>query len=79
MISVEYFIIVSFGIVTRFGWLYGLTLNSKIVLRYYSSMMLLLITLLIKLDVIFMVSERSFLKFVDLDIRLAFFVSSECS
>ena len=38
-----------------------------------------LITLLIKLSVTFMVSERSFLRFVDLDVRLAFPVSFECS
>jgi len=48
LISVEYFVIVSFGIVTRFGWLYGVTLNFGTTLRYYSSMTLLLITLLIK-------------------------------
>jgi len=38
-----------------------------------------LITLLIKWGVTFMVSERSFLKSVDLDVRLAISVSSECS
>jgi len=57
----------------------GLLLDSGTALRYCSSVTLLLITLLIKWGVTFMVSERSFLRSVDLDVRLAFSVSSGCS
>jgi len=52
-----------------------LVLNFETVLRYYSSVTLPLITLLIKWGVTFMVSERSILRYVDLDVRLAFSVS----